>query len=43
MTKADKEQMNREKAEREATYLKSTNGGGAYNVLQPGSPPFSGL
>ncbi len=42
MTKADKEQMNREKAEREA-YLKSTNGAGAYNVLHPGSPPFSGL
>lgn len=43
MTKADKEQMNREKAEREAAYLKSTNGGGSYNVLHPGSPPFAGL
>ena len=44
MTKADKEQMNREKAEREANLLKSTsNGAGSYNVLHPGSPPFAGL
>ncbi|OTA99044.1 hypothetical protein M426DRAFT_76617 [Hypoxylon sp. CI-4A] len=40
MTKADKAQMDREKAEREAQFLKSnTNGnGGSYNVLHPGSP-----
>ncbi|RYP12257.1 hypothetical protein DL765_007442 [Monosporascus sp. GIB2] len=42
MTKADKEQMNREKAQREAAYLQSTNSGGSY-VLHPGSPPFAGL
>ncbi|KAI2627748.1 HPC2-domain-containing protein [Hypoxylon sp. NC1633] len=43
MTKADKAQMDREKAEREAAFLKSTNGGGSYNVLHPGSPQFAGL
>jgi hypothetical protein len=45
MTKADKAQMDREKAEREAAFLKSTNGGGNYNVLHPspGSPQFAGL
>ena len=46
MTKADKEQMNREKAEREANLHKTTttNGSsGSYNVLHPGSPPFAGL
>ncbi|KAI0129032.1 hypothetical protein BJ170DRAFT_579449 [Xylariales sp. AK1849] len=45
MTKADKAQMDREKAEREAAFLKSQNGGGNYNVLQPspGSPQFAGL
>ncbi|KAI0475271.1 hypothetical protein GGR56DRAFT_505242 [Xylariaceae sp. FL0804] len=44
MTKADKAQMDREKAEREAAFLKSTNGGnGPYNVLHPGSPKFAGL
>ncbi|KAI0891979.1 HPC2-domain-containing protein [Annulohypoxylon nitens] len=42
MTKADKAQMDREKAEREATLLKSATGG-AYNVLHPGSPQFAGL
>ncbi|KAI1498021.1 hypothetical protein F5X99DRAFT_342813 [Biscogniauxia marginata] len=42
MTKADKAQMDREKAEREAAFLKSTNGG-SYNVLHPTSPKFSGL
>ncbi|KAI0024055.1 hypothetical protein F4780DRAFT_689651 [Xylariomycetidae sp. FL0641] len=42
MTKADKAQMDREKAEREAAFLKSTNGSG-YNVLHPTSPKFSGL
>ncbi|KAI4860679.1 HPC2-domain-containing protein [Hypoxylon rubiginosum] len=43
MTKADKAQMDREKAEREAAFLKQTNGGGSYNVLHPGSPQFAGL
>ncbi|KAI2635800.1 HPC2-domain-containing protein [Hypomontagnella submonticulosa] len=43
MTKADKAQMDREKAEREEAFLKSTNGGGSYNVLHPGSPQFAGL
>ncbi|KAH6638655.1 hypothetical protein BKA67DRAFT_665601 [Truncatella angustata] len=43
MTKADKAQMDREKAEREAAFLKSTNGGGNYNVLHPTSPQFAGL
>ncbi|KAI1344538.1 HPC2-domain-containing protein [Xylariaceae sp. FL0016] len=43
MTKADKAQMDREKAEREAAFLKSTNGGGQYNVLHPSSPKFAGL
>ncbi|KAI1856525.1 uncharacterized protein JN550_013766 [Neoarthrinium moseri] len=43
MTKADKAQMDREKAEREAAFLKSTNGGGNYNVLHPASPQFAGL
>ncbi|KAI2603121.1 HPC2-domain-containing protein [Hypoxylon fragiforme] len=42
MTKADKAQMDREKAERESAFLKSTNGG-SYNVLHPGSPQFAGL
>ncbi|KAH9993888.1 hypothetical protein F4779DRAFT_623442 [Xylariaceae sp. FL0662B] len=42
MTKADKAQMDREKAEREAAFLKSTNTG-SYNVLHPGSPQFAGL
>ncbi|KAI1080930.1 hypothetical protein F5B20DRAFT_537916 [Whalleya microplaca] len=42
MTKADKAQMDREKAEREAAFLKST-GSGSYNVLHPGSPQFAGL
>ncbi|KAI0886597.1 HPC2-domain-containing protein [Annulohypoxylon maeteangense] len=42
MTKADKAQMDREKAEREATLLKSATGG-SYNVLHPGSPQFAGL
>ncbi|KAI1653397.1 HPC2-domain-containing protein [Daldinia decipiens] len=42
MTKADKAQMDREKAEREAAFLKSTSGG-SYNVLHPGSPQFAGL
>ncbi|KAI1475899.1 HPC2-domain-containing protein [Daldinia eschscholtzii] len=42
MTKADKAQMDREKAEREAAFLKSTNSG-SYNVLHPGSPQFAGL
>ncbi|KAI1372077.1 HPC2-domain-containing protein [Hypoxylon crocopeplum] len=42
MTKADKAQMDREKAEREAAFLKQTNGG-SYNVLHPGSPQFAGL
>lgn len=43
MTKADKAQLDREKAEREAAFLKSTNGGGNYNVLHPASPQFAGL
>ncbi|ORY58702.1 uncharacterized protein BCR38DRAFT_499304 [Pseudomassariella vexata] len=44
MTKADKAQMDREKAEREAAFLKSTSGAAAnYNVLHPGSPQFAGL
>ncbi|OTA83138.1 hypothetical protein M434DRAFT_24825 [Hypoxylon sp. CO27-5] len=42
MTKADRAQMDREKAEREAAFLKQTNGG-SYNVLHPGSPQFAGL
>ncbi|KAL7619636.1 HIR complex subunit [Parahypoxylon ruwenzoriense] len=42
MTKADKAQMDREKAEREAAFLKSTSNG-SYNVLHPGSPQFAGL
>ncbi|KAI1813675.1 hypothetical protein GGS20DRAFT_577419 [Poronia punctata] len=42
MTKADKAQMDREKAEREATLLKSS-ATPSYNVLQPGSPKFAGL
>ncbi|KAI8631561.1 HPC2-domain-containing protein [Xylariaceae sp. FL1651] len=41
MTKADKAQMDREKAEREANFLKSNTS--AYNVLQPSSPKFAGL
>lgn len=42
MTKADKEQMVKEKAEREA-FHKSTNGtSSSYNGM-PASPPFSGL
>ncbi len=41
MTKADRAQMDREKAEREANLLKSSNT--SYNVLQPNSPKFSGL
>ncbi|KAI1103713.1 HPC2-domain-containing protein [Jackrogersella minutella] len=43
MTKADKAQMDREKAEREATLVKGASGGGSYNVLHPGSPQFAGL
>ncbi|KAI1325460.1 hypothetical protein F5Y16DRAFT_264991 [Xylariaceae sp. FL0255] len=43
MTKADKAQLDREKAEREAAFLKQTNGSTPYNVLQPGSPKFAGL
>ncbi|KAI1385671.1 HPC2-domain-containing protein [Hypoxylon trugodes] len=44
MTKADKAQMDREKAEREAAFIKSTaTNGGSYNVLHPGSPQFAGL
>lgn len=43
MTKADKAQLDREKADREAAFLKSTNGGGNYNVLHPASPQFAGL
>lgn len=44
MTKADRAQMDREKAEREAnaSLLKSSNTS-SYNVLQPGSPKFAGL
>jgi len=42
MTKADKAQMDREKAEREANLLKSS-ASSSYNVLQPGSPKFAGL
>ncbi|KAI0446890.1 hypothetical protein F4803DRAFT_546743 [Xylaria telfairii] len=44
MTKADRAQMDREKAEREANanLLKSSNTS-SYNVLQPGSPKFAGL
>lgn len=42
MTKADKAQMDREKAEREAI-LKSTATPVTYNVLHPGSPQFAGL
>ncbi|KAI0409193.1 hypothetical protein F4802DRAFT_604470 [Xylaria palmicola] len=44
MTKADRAQMDREKAEREANanLLKSSNTT-TYNVLQPGSPKFAGL
>ncbi|KAI5863847.1 HPC2-domain-containing protein [Durotheca rogersii] len=42
MTKADKAQMDREKAEREAAFLKSSNTS-SYNVLHPGSPQFAGL
>ncbi|KAI0468125.1 hypothetical protein F4859DRAFT_215512 [Xylaria cf. heliscus] len=44
MTKADRAQMDREKAEREANanLLKSSNAA-SYNVLQPGSPKFAGL
>ncbi|KAI1174787.1 hypothetical protein F4777DRAFT_552954 [Nemania sp. FL0916] len=43
MTKADRAQMDREKAEREAnaSLLKSSTS--SYNVLQPGSPKFAGL
>ncbi|KAH8168096.1 hypothetical protein CIB48_g125 [Xylaria polymorpha] len=42
MTKADRAQMDREKAEREANanLLKSSNTS-TYNVLQPGSPKFA--
>lgn len=42
ITKADKAQMDREKAEREAAFLKQSNGG-SYNILHPGSPQFAGL
>ncbi|KAH9904333.1 hypothetical protein F4778DRAFT_59549 [Xylariomycetidae sp. FL2044] len=42
MTKADKAQLVREKAEREAAFLNSTNTN-SYNVLHPTSPKFSGL
>ncbi|GAW13377.1 hypothetical protein ANO14919_027610 [Xylariales sp. No.14919] len=42
MTKADRAQMDREKAEREANLLKSSNAS-SYNVLQPSSPKFAGL
>ncbi|KAI0516935.1 hypothetical protein F5B22DRAFT_636157 [Xylaria bambusicola] len=42
MTKADRAQMDREKAEREANLLKSS-GTPSYNVLQPSSPKFAGL
>ncbi|KAI0554371.1 hypothetical protein F4679DRAFT_294584 [Xylaria curta] len=44
MTKADRAQMDREKAEREANanLLKSSNAS-SYNVLQPTSPKFAGL
>lgn len=41
MTKADKEQMVKEKAEREA-FHKSTNGTSSYNAT-PASPQFAGL
>jgi hypothetical protein len=41
MTKADKAQLDREKAEREANFLKSSTA--SYNVLQPSSPKFAGL
>ncbi|KAF2964146.1 hypothetical protein GQX73_g9431 [Xylaria multiplex] len=43
MTKADRAQMDREKAEREANLLKSTSNASSYNVLQPSSPKFAGL
>ncbi|KAI3318962.1 HPC2-domain-containing protein [Xylariaceae sp. AK1471] len=42
MTKADKAQLDREKAEREANFLKSSTAS-SYNVLQPSSPKFAGL
>ncbi|KAI0813715.1 hypothetical protein GGR55DRAFT_542984 [Xylaria sp. FL0064] len=42
MTKADRAQMDREKAEREANLLKSSTTS-TYNVLQPSSPKFAGL
>ncbi|KAI0116534.1 hypothetical protein GGR51DRAFT_321086 [Nemania sp. FL0031] len=44
MTKADRAQMDREKAEREANanLLKSSNAS-SYNMLQPSSPKFAGL
>ncbi|KAI0206687.1 hypothetical protein F4808DRAFT_3139 [Astrocystis sublimbata] len=44
MTKADRAQMDREKAEREANanMLKSSTAS-SYNVLQPSSPKFAGL
>ncbi|KAI1259725.1 hypothetical protein F5Y18DRAFT_433034 [Xylariaceae sp. FL1019] len=40
MTKADRQQMDREKADREAAFLQQTNGS-SYNVLQPSSPKFA--
>lgn len=45
MTKADRAQMDREKAEREAnaSLLKSSNASSSYNMLQPSSPKFAGL
>lgn len=50
MTKADKAQMDREKAEREAAFLKSTSTPGPTNAstysaaqTSPGSPQFAGL
>ncbi|KAH7029050.1 uncharacterized protein B0I36DRAFT_363645 [Microdochium trichocladiopsis] len=43
MTKADKAQLEKEKADREATLSKTPNSAGAQNILNPGSPQFAGL
>ncbi|KAH8673513.1 hypothetical protein BX600DRAFT_206695 [Xylariales sp. PMI_506] len=44
MTKADKMQLDKEKAEREATLLKTSTGSSTNNAAQPpGSPQFAGL
>jgi len=43
MTKADKAQLEKEKADREATLSKTQSNAGSQSILTPGSPQFAGL